>query len=70
MPRLGPNEVKAMKAVQKKLPALCSRKAAAHKLGVTERSVDRAVKDQQLKAIRVGGRVMITNASLDALLAS
>jgi excisionase family DNA binding protein len=49
---------------------LISRPAAAKRLCVTERSVDRAVRLGQLRAVRVGGRVLIVAATVEALLAS
>jgi excisionase family DNA binding protein len=66
MPKPNPAEMKAMLAEK---PVLISRLAAAHRLGVTPRSVDRAVRNGTLRMVKVGGRAMIVRATVDALLA-
>jgi hypothetical protein len=67
MPKLTPAQMKALLAEK---PVLASRQAAAKRLGVTTRSVDRAAQKGQLQVVKVGGRAMITNKSIDALIAA
>jgi hypothetical protein len=43
---------------------------AAAAIGCTERSVDRGIRDGRLKAIKLGGRIFIDRASLEALITS
>jgi excisionase family DNA binding protein len=51
-------------------PALMSRKAAAHRIGVSERSIDRWVRDGRLRGVRIGSRVFVASDSVEALIAS
>ena len=45
-------------------PLLVSRSMAARLLDLSERSIDLLIKDGRLCAVRVGGRVLISNTAL------
>jgi excisionase family DNA binding protein len=59
--------IAAMTEALERPPAFTTRAAAARRLGVTEKTIDRAIKIGQLKAIKVAGTVRISLASLEAL---
>jgi hypothetical protein len=69
MPKLSKLQIADMRRAQAHDPVLMTRKAAALRCNVTERSVDRAARLGQLQMIKIGGRAMITIASVEALLA-
>jgi excisionase family DNA binding protein len=50
-------------------PAVVSRKAAAQRLDVNERTIDRLIRRGRLKAVRVGRRMTVDADSLDTFVA-
>ena len=57
-----------MQAKEKEMEISFSVSVAAQKIGLCERTLRLAIRDRRLRAIRVGRRVLLTDAALHAFL--
>lgn len=47
---------------------LLSKKEAAYRLGISEKTLDRMRADKTIKAVTIGARVLISSAEIDAFM--
>jgi excisionase family DNA binding protein len=58
------------KAERATIPKLQSRKITAKQLGICDRTIDSMIRDGRLQAMKIGTRVMVKVASVEALLSA
>jgi excisionase family DNA binding protein len=59
-----------MATIESTVPVLMPRRAAAKRLGISERMVDIAVRQRKLRAVRIGNRVLLSIGDVEALAAA